>query len=210
MRINLLKHCGAALAIATLGVTAMSCDDGKSYAELLTDETHAVNSFLANHRVQLGIPEYDEIETGADAPFYRLDEEGNVYMQVLSKGNKDMMIKDADLVYFRFTRNSLFLYDVATGEFPEEGWGNSEDLTVGSASFRYNNYTLTSSSQWGSGLQLPLSVLGLGCRVNLVIKSQYGLSNEISQVVPFYYYDVRYFPPAQSGEYTPEEDDSLD
>lgn len=210
MRINLLKHCGAALAIATLGVTAMSCDDGKSYAELLTDETHAVNSFLANHRVQLGIPEYDEIETGADAPFYRLDEEGNVYMQVLSKGNKDMMIKDDDLVYFRFTRNSLFLYDVATGEFPEEGWGNSEDLTVGSASFRYNNYTLTSSSQWGSGLQLPLSVLGLGCRVNLVIKSQYGLSNEISQVVPFYYYDVRYFPPAQSGEYTPEEDDSLD
>lgn len=210
MRINLLKHCGAALAIATLGVTAMSCDDGKSYAELLTDETHAVNAFLSNHRVQLGIPEYDEIETGADAPFYRLDEEGNVYMQVLSKGNKDMMIKDDDLVYFRFTRNSLFLYDVATGEFPEEGWGNSEDLTVGSASFRYNNYTLTSSSQWGSGLQLPLSVLGLGCRVNLVIKSQYGLSNEISQVVPFYYYDVRYFPPAQSGEYTPEEDDSLD
>lgn len=188
----------------------MSCDDGKSYAELLTDETHAVNSFLANHRVQLGIPEYDEIETGADAPFYRLDEEGNVYMQVLSKGNKDMMTKDDDLVYFRFTRNSLFLYDAATGEFPEDGWGNSEDLTVGSASFRYNNYTLTSSSQWGSGLQLPLSVLGLGCRVNLVIKSQYGLSNEISQVVPFYYYDVRYFPPAQSGEYTPEEDDSLD
>ena len=198
------------MAIAMLGVTAMSCDDGKSYAELLTDETHAVNSFLANHRVQLGIPEYDEIETGADAPFYRLDEEGNVYMQVLSKGNKDMMTKDDDLVYFRFTRNSLFLYDVATGEFPEEGWGNSEDLTVGSASFRYNNYTLTSSSQWGSGLQLPLSVLGLGCRVNLVIKSQYGLSNEISQVVPFYYYDVRYFPPAQSGEYTPDEDDSLD
>lgn len=210
MRINLLKYCATAMAIAMLGVTAMSCDDGKSYAELLTDETHAVNSFLANHRVQLGIPEYDEIETGADAPFYRLDEEGNVYMQVLSKGNKDMMTKDDDLVYFRFTRNSLFLYDVATGEFPEEGWGNSEDLTVGSASFRYNNYTLTSSSQWGSGLQLPLSVLGLGCRVNLVIKSQYGLSNEISQVVPFYYYDVRYFPPAQSGEYTPDEDDSLD
>lgn len=210
MRINLLKHCATAMAIAMLGVTAMSCDDGKSYAELLTDETHAVNAFLSNHRVQLGIPEYDEIETGADAPFYRLDEEGNVYMQVLSKGNKDMMIKDDDLVYFRFTRNSLFLYDVATGEFPEEGWGNSEDLTVGSASFRYNNYTLTSSSQWGSGLQLPLSVLGLGCRVNLVIKSQYGLSNEISQVVPFYYYDVRYFPPAQSGEYTPDEDDSLD
>ena len=32
MRINLLKHCATAMAIAMLGVTAMSCNDGKSYA----------------------------------------------------------------------------------------------------------------------------------------------------------------------------------
>lgn len=210
MKINILRKIAAATVLMAAAVATTGCNDGKSYAELLTDETHAVNTFLANHRVALGIPEFDEIEAGENAPFYRLDAEGNVYMQVLHKGNPDMMASDDDLVYFRFTRNSLYTYNAANNTFPEEGWGNSQDLSVGSASFRFNNYTLSSSSQWGSGIQMPLNYLGFGCRVNLVIKSQYGLSNEISQVVPFYYYDVRYFPPAQSGEFTPEEDDTLD
>ena len=39
-------------------------------------------------------------------------------------------------------------------------------------------------------LQFPS--LGLGCEVNLVVKSQYGLTSEIAQVIPFMY-NVRYF-----------------
>ncbi len=199
------------LRMLCMGITAgvmataviSSCSDSKSYAELLTDEMHAVNTFLANQNVILDIPENNDFQVGPDAPFYRLDEEGNVYMQVLSKGDPEMMAEDDDLIYFRFTRSSLYTYDPANGTF-ESGWGNSEDLSVGSASFRFNNYTLSSSSQWGAGLQAPLSYLGMFSRVNLVIKSQYGLSSEISQVVPFYYYDVRYFPPASSGEFDDE------
>lgn len=191
--------------VAGMMATAMlsSCSDTKSYAELLTDEMHAVNTFLANQNVILDIPADNDFQVGPDAPFYRLDEEGNVYMQVLSKGDPQMMAENDDLIYFRFTRSSLYTYDPVNGTF-ENGWGNSEDLSVGSASFRFNNYTLSSSSQWGAGLQAPLAFLGMFSRVNLVIKSQYGLSSEISQVVPFYYYDVRYFPPASSGEFDDE------
>ncbi len=210
MKFNINKSCIRATALVALAAVITGCNDGKSYAELLTDETHAVNSFLANNKVELTLPSYDDILIGEDAPFYMLDEEGNIYMQVLDKGNRDMMAEDDDLVYFRFTRNSLYNYNSNTGEFSGEGWGNSQDLSVGSASFRYNNFTLSSSSQWGSGIQQPLATLGLGCRVNLIIKSQYGLNTEISQVVPYYYYDVRYFPPAQSGEFTPKEDDSVE
>lgn len=183
-----------------VGLLISSCNDGKSYAELLTDESKAVNTFLANQNVVLDIPEDNAFEVGPDAPFYRMDEEGNVYMQVLSLGNPEMMAEDDDLIYFRFTRSSLYSYDAADGTFTD-GWGNSEDLSVGSASFRYNNYSLSSSSQWGAGIQVPLGYLGMYCRVNLIIKSQYGLSTEIANVVPFYYYDVRYFPPASSGEF---------
>ena len=193
-----------AVALAGLSMLTTSCNDGKSYADLLTDETKAVNTFLADQNVILDIPKDNDFIVGEDAPFYRLDEEGNVYMQVLSKGDTEMMAEDDDLVYFRFTRSSLYTYDPEDGEF-SEGWRNSEDLSVGSASFRFNNYSLSTSAQWGSGLQTPLLYLGMYCRVNLVIKSQYGLSNEISQVVPFYYYDVRYFPPASSGEFDQEE-----
>ena len=195
-----------ALAAVSVGFVMLtsSCNDGKSYADLLTDETKAVNTFLADQNVILDLPKDNNFIVGPDAPFYRLDEEGNISMQVLSKWDSEMMAVYDDMVYFLFTRSSLYTYDPVDKKF-SEGWGNSEDLSVGSASFRFNNYSLSSSAQWGSALQTPLLYLGMFCRVNLVIKSQYGLTNEISQVVPFYYYDVRYFPPATSGEFEPDE-----
>lgn len=58
--------------------------------------------------------------------------------------------------------------------------------------FRFGNYSLQSSAQYGSGIQLPLSYLGIDCEVNIVIKSQYGFTSEMTNVVP-YLYNVRYF-----------------
>lgn len=179
------------------GVTVVGCKDSKSYAELLTDETQAVNNFLANQNVILQLPADMNFMEGKDAPYYRLDEDGNVYMQVISSGDKQQMAQDDELIYFRFTRYSLYNYNPETGVM-SDGWGNSDDLSVGAASFRFGNYTLSSSSQWGSGLQLPLSYVGMESEVNLVIKSQYGLSSEISQVIPFFY-NVRYFKPGTSN-----------
>ena len=71
------------IAIA-MGLT--SCDDSKSYAELLADENQAVNKFLVEFKVVDGIPADSVFEVGEDAPFYRIDENSNVYMQVLSLG----------------------------------------------------------------------------------------------------------------------------
>lgn len=169
-----------------------SCSDNKSYADLLTEESYAVNQFLVNQNVILDIPEDSVFEEGADAPYYRLDEDGNVYMQVINSGNKNMMAGEDELIYFRFERNSLQNYDPVTKTFSVESWGNSEDLSLGSASFRFGNYTLSSSSQWGTGLQLPLSFVGMESEVNLIIKSQSGMTSEIAQVIPFLY-NVRYF-----------------
>jgi hypothetical protein len=180
-----------------------SCDDSKSYAELLTDEAHAINSFLANQNVILDLPKDDDFVTGPDAPYYRLDEEGNVYMQIVNAGDKNMMAKDDELIYFRFTRYNLYNYDAAKNELLD-GWGNSDDLSMGSSSFRFGNYTLSSSSQWGSGIQMPLNYVGMESEVNIVIRSQYGLSSEISQVMP-YVYNMRYFKQGVSGYDVPDE-----
>lgn len=194
MRYSSLLFCGMALAGTA---SLVSCKDNKSYAELLTDEMKSVNNFLANQNVILQVPENGEFIEGPDAPYYRLDEDGNVYMQVIDSGDKEQMAEDDELIYFRFTRYSLHNYNPVTGEM-SDGWGNSDDLSVGAASFRFGNYTLSSSSQWGSGLQLPLNYVGMESEVNLVIKSQYGLSSEISQVVPFFY-NVRYFKQGTSN-----------
>lgn len=45
----------AAAGMASV-VSFTGCDSGKSYADLLTEETHAVNYYLANHRVVNEIP----------------------------------------------------------------------------------------------------------------------------------------------------------
>ena len=46
---------GAAMII--VGGFLSSCNDSKSYAELLTDEMHSVNNFLANQDVILELPD---------------------------------------------------------------------------------------------------------------------------------------------------------
>ena len=66
-------------------------------------------------------------------------------------------------------------------------------MSLASSYFLYADFSLQLSSQWGSGIQLPLSLLGIDSEVNVIIKSQYGQTSEISQVQP-YLYHLRYFP----------------
>ena len=167
-----------------------SCSDSESYADLLNDERHATNAYLANCRVVNEIPKDTVFETGKDAPYYRLDEEGNVYMQVIKAGDrKTDKANPSEKIYFRYMRYNLN-YWYKYGEM--YGQGNENDMNAAPTYFQYGNYTLAISSQWGYGIQLPLVYLGVDSEVNLVIKSQYGWASEISNVAP-YLYHVRYF-----------------
>ncbi|MCC8114652.1 MAG: DUF4827 domain-containing protein [Bacteroidales bacterium] len=193
-----MKRPKIALLLMAALMALASCSSGTSYAELLSDESIAVNAFLANNRV---IP-YEardttfQFEVGSDAPYYELDSEGNVYMQVLNAGTRGNYAVDDQLIYFRFTRYNLELATngilVDSSGDPLEGEGNDADLSYGSTSFRFQNTSSYSSYQWGTGLQMPLIYLPIDCEVNIVIKSQYGLYSEIANVIP-YLYNVRYF-----------------
>lgn len=168
-----------------------ACDNDQSYADRLNDERNAVNSFLANHRVVMSIPEDTVFEVGENAPYYRIDVDGNVFMQVLNTGDrKNDRAKTSEPIYFRYSR-----YNLATW-YADGSWsmydGNETGMDAKSCTFNFADYTLPTSSQWGYGLQYPLFFLGVECEVNLVIKSQYGLTNEISYVTPFFYH-VRYY-----------------
>ena len=176
---------------AVLAAAAVSCDDGKTYAELLDTETQSVNRYLADQMVVAEIPADTVFITGPDAPYYRLDEDGMLYMQVIDPGTKDNRAEDDELIYFRFTRYNLNNY--ADGKLPS-GTGNETDMGYLNSSFRYNNYQLQSSIQWGTGVQTPLAYLPVDCEVNLIIKSQYGFSSEIANVIPFLYH-LRYYRP---------------
>lgn len=180
----------AGFMLVSLCVT--SCSDSKSYAELLTEENHAVNRFLADQRVDNTIPTDTNFvfETGENAPYYRLDEDGNMYMQVINPGTPGNYVKSDQVIYFRYTRYALSDYE--NGTLPD-GFGNESSMGYSDAWFRYDNYSLESSYQWGVGVQTPLKFLPIDCEVNIVIKSQYGFYEEMSYVSPFLY-KIRYFP----------------
>ena len=78
----------------TVMMVLSSCDNGKSYADLLKEEDKAVKAFLADKIVINSIPADSVFVTLQDVgnndtlavPYYRLDDDGNVYMQVLDAG----------------------------------------------------------------------------------------------------------------------------
>lgn len=174
-----------------------SCSDTKSYAELLNDETKCINAYLADQRVVGNVPADSVFEQGENAPYYRMDEDGNVYMRVIKDDPNGAKAKYNDLVYMRLTRFSLYEYAgkpyYVNGQLNTtyyDGDGN-DDNPLNQFNFRFQNMDITSSSQWGEGLQLPMEYLHYNCEVELVIRSQAGMSDEIASVIP-YMYRVRY------------------
>lgn len=202
---------------ALIAMTALlsSCKDKESYADLLRDENYAVNAYLVNYPLITSVPadrhfistedikkstefqaEYGNLDDAGQTaqavkltPFYRMDDDGYVYMQVINPGYGDMAEED-DQIWFRFTRYNLALeYKYGSTE-PS---GNETDIASTPTSFRYKNTTLTSTTQWGTGIQVPLQYLPLNCQVNLIVKSYLGPVEEVSSVYP-YLYNIRYFP----------------
>ncbi len=179
------------LASVAVLLSVSSCNDGKTYAELLENEDHYVNNYLADNIVINSVPDDSVFLYGKDAPFYRLDEEGDIYMQVIDPGTPGNKVKDDELIYFRYTRYNLAYY--IDGEL-NYGGGNDDDMSSANTSFRYGNTSLSSSTKWGSGIQMPLAFLSVDCQVNLIVKSQYGFSSEMADVQP-YLFQLRYFRP---------------
>ena len=171
-----------------------SCSKTQSYSELLRDEEQAVNWYLASQKVEIDLPA-DSVSfiIGKDAPFYKLDEDGYVYMQIVSRDENADRVKEGDIVYFRFMRENIrFMYEGVD----QESVGNSDYPLLGSTNFIYKNTYLTSSTQYGTGIQMPLKYVGYNSEVNLVLKSYYGFLEDQTYCYP-YLINIRYF----KGEY---------
>ena len=158
--------------VALFLINLVSCSKTVSYSELLNDEEEATNWFLANQKIVTTVPEDSVFECGKDAPFYRMDEDGYIYMQVINPGTKDNKVKFDELIYFRYMRTNVKeWYQLGYEPTPQ---GNANNMNSQSTSFRFNNTTLNSSYKYGSGIQLPLKYLGVDCEVNLLLRSYYG------------------------------------
>lgn len=173
-----------------------SCSKTESYSDLLKKEQKASNWFLAQQKVCNEIPADSVFITGKDAPYYKMDEDGYVYMQVVKADPlKERNIpKTGDQVYFTYTRwNIDTMYRTNTQEVAATD-SNQDNFLISSGNtyFIFNNYGVYSSAQFGSGIQIPVSYLGYNSEVNILLKSYYGFSSDNTTCIP-YKVNVRYF-----------------
>lgn len=176
--------------IASIVMLFGSCSKSESYSELLNDQQKACNWYLSQQKVEVKLPADDNFIVGEDAPFYKLDEEGSVYMQIVRIGDLDRRPSKGDVVYFRFKRMNLKNFY----EFGTQSWeGNSDDLnTIAATRFVYGDYELPSTVKYGEGIQWPLKYVGYDSEVNLVLKSLEGFSTDQSACIP-YLINIKYF-----------------
>lgn len=178
---------------AIVCIALSSCENTVSYSDLLKNEQKVCNWFLAQHRVCNEIPADSVFEVGPDAPYYRMDDDGYVYMQVLKMGDKSYPAY-GDVVYFAFSRYNIEnMYANNTLDVdPDESNQNDFLTSVGNTYFIYNNYTVSVSKDLGSGIQVPVGYLGYNSEVNILLKSYYGFSSENTTCIP-YLVNTRYF-----------------
>ena len=165
----------------TVMMVLSSCVNGKSYADLLKEEDKAVKAFLADKIVINSIPADSVFVTLQDVgnndtlavPYYRLDDDGNVYMQVLDAGIQDDRFEKGNDVNIRFLRVDLkALMNTNPADY----------ITI-----RFGETTLSSTTQYGTGIQYPMYFLGNECKVNLLIRAKLGFTAETSTVIPYLY-----------------------
>ncbi len=170
----------------------VSCEDGKSYSDLLDEEENSINWYLSQQKVEGNIPVDSNFITGPDAPFYRMNSEGTVYMRVIERGDMNNRPAIGQTVYLRFMR-----YDIKTMWEGNDsaGVGNAENMGLGNGSLSlvYGNNVLTTTTQYGEGIQVPLEFLGYNCEVDLIVSSTLGFTSEISDCIPYLYKNLKFF-----------------
>lgn len=169
----------------TITVTQNPC----TLEDLKKTEQRAMKKYLSKFDVVDELPTIDNIQVGSVAPFYKLNSEGTVYMQVIKMGSAPAAT-NGEKIYFRFMRYNLLSY-LENGVLPQ-GQGNANDLTEPTTFFEVGSEN-PSTTQWGKAIQMPILLgLPIDCEVNLVVASEAALTSEISGVVPFLY-NIRYY-----------------
>ncbi len=150
--------------------------------DMIQREQKAMSKYIKRFEVIDHLPPLTDIQPSSVSPFYKLDEEGTVYMQVVKLG-EGPAVSAGETISFRYLKFDLLcFYD--DNKLPA-GSGNLNsgepyEMTFG------NTYT------YGTGLQLPLKYgLPLGSEVNLVVSSSAGPSFDASAHIP-YLYNLKY------------------
>lgn len=208
-----MKKLGLLLMMTVgFGMSFQSCDDSKTYAELKEEEREAIKRYIELNNIKVidekQFKEQDSTTNVANNEYVLFAESG-VYMQVLERGNGEViedgryeiltryweLVINEDGTADTISSNMNGNYYPHPDEFKLTKSGNSLSASfVGSGGAMYQTH---GSASVPSGWLLPLNYLKVGreisgrSSVNLIVPHSRGTSTASSQVVPCYY-EIRY------------------
>ena len=195
------------LLMMVLGLALHSCNNTKTYAELKDEEREAIKRYIELNDIK--VIDEDQFEaqdsmTNLAANEYVLFDKTGVYMQVLERGNGELLENGRHEILVRYieeqvytdgTTDTLSLNTVANMyAHPDEFMLTKQDNSL-SATFTTSGamYQTHSSSYVPSGWLLPLNYLKVGreikgrSKVKLILPHSQGTATASGQVFPCVY-----------------------
>lgn len=195
-------------SLVLIGLAFQSCDDSKTYAEMLEDEKNAIDDYISTHDIK--VISLDELlsrkDTMTQENEYVLFKENGVYMNIVSRGELDdkgyaKKPKNNDQILARFIEYDLVEKDttgtsnwfsadaVDVFNYIKNGTASYGQFTEGSmANFLYTSF---GSVAVPAGWLLPLNYIGHKAHVKLLIPSKMGNDYAQRNVYP-YFYEIYY------------------
>lgn len=179
------------LSLAALLIFGVSCNKRKTYADLLKDETKAIDKFIAKNRLVI-LDEFPQNGNFQSNEFYR-DPATGVYYNIIDVGDTVNIgkIKEGEEVYVRFSglkyfsKNDTIEYsnlDPIRSPFPE--------------TFVYRGpVTMINKSLYSAttpGWAVPLGFVGHTGKVKMIIPFNMGSSSDQAGYTPTYYESIQY------------------
>ena len=186
------------LSLLACGLAFQSCDNTKTYAEMLEDEKDAIKAFIRDSSITVisQTEFYRNDSTTKENEYVQLA--SGVYMNIVNKGSANLAdtVKPNDQILVRFSEYSLMDKKATISNL---GYAEVVDEF---------NYRVTSSSIAGqftqgfmlsyygpavpAGWLVPLDYVRDGACVKLIVPSKMGHSSAMQSVYPYYYYIQKY------------------
>ena len=195
------------MMVLGLGLAFQSCNDGKTYAEMKDEEREAIKRFIELNEIKVIDEDQfaaQDSTTNVAANEYVLFEESGVYMQVVQRGNGELLENGRHEILARYVEerivldgsvDTLSLNTIANlYAHPDEFILTKQDNSL-SASFSTNGamYAAHSSAYVPTGWLLPLNYLKVGreisgrSKIKLILPHSQGTSTASGTVFPCYY-----------------------
>lgn len=189
-------------SVFLLGLVFQACNNGKTYAEMKEEEREAIKRFIEKEGINvISFDQFEEQDstTNVDDNQFVLFSESGVYMQIVDKGNGELLKDGRHEILARYIEKQIMeggTVDTLSGNiysgYPDEMKVTKSGKTF-SATFTYGQMTNWGTSYVPSGWLIPLNYIKVGrvssgrSKVRLIVPHSEGQSDASAQVYPCYY-----------------------